>query len=214
VTDGSGGRPIRPVPRPPPCNSPTTNRSTPQGLDILSCILCLFVIGFFGYVSADYVTIVGNNGGTIVIETSFSTPWYVILAIVMGVLDFLLTLTSSILGCVAIGGQATSRGVNSGKLGIDTVSWILMLVAAACCTGAANSSLSAYTNSCSDYGWSISCSFGVGVAVAWALFGLLFITSILHAVALKHGVAHNEAENGNAAAPVVVAAPAEGDAAA
>jgi len=179
----------------------------------LCCILCLFVIGFFGYVSADYVTIVGDNGGELVIETNFSTPWYVIVAIVMGVLDFLLTLTSSILGCVALGGQATSRGVNSGKLGIDTVSWILMLVAAASCTAAAPFSLSTYANSCGD-GWSVPCSFGVGVAVAWAVFGVLFIASILHAVALKHGVAHNEAENGNGAAPVVVAAPAEGDAAA
>lgn len=119
-------------------------------------------------------------------ETGFDTPWYVIVAIVMGVVDFFLTLASAIVGCVSLGGQAGARSLHMSKLALDTIAWILMLVAAASCTAAAPYNLSDYTDSCGSDGWQISCSFGVGVAIAWTVFGLLFINTILHAAAIKH----------------------------
>ncbi len=114
----------------------------------------------------------------------WNAPWYVDLGIAVGVIDFLLTLTTSILGCVTLGGQAMNRGLHMGKVGLDVLAWILMLVAAACATATAPGSLSQYTDTCGN-DWSIYCSFGVAVALSWTVFGLLFIASILHAVSLK-----------------------------
>ena len=110
--------------------------------------------------------------------------WYVNLGIAVGVIDFLLTLTTSILGCITLGGQAMNRGIHIGKVILEVLAWILMLVAAACATAIPAEkgySLSDYTGTCSG-GWQFSCSFGVAVALSWAAFGLLFIASILPVV--------------------------------
>ncbi len=137
----------------------------------------------------------------------WNAPWYVDLGIAVGVIDFLLTLTTSILGCVTLGGQAMNRGLHMGKVGLDVLAWILMLVAAACATAipaGKGYSLSDYTSTCSG-GWQFSCSFGVAVALSWTVFCLLFIASILHAVSLKHATS---GEKVAMAAPTAAAPPA------
>ena len=92
-----------------------------------------------------------------------------------------------------------------GKVGIDTLAWILMLVAAACATATPPGSLSDYTGECGD-GWDNACSFGVGVALAWSVFSLLFIASILHIASLSHSNSYQQQQQQQVpmAVPVVV----------
>ncbi len=152
-----------------------------QAIDIISCILTLFIIGFFGYTTSDWVSVGTVDGNFVTVQVDYDQPWYVNLGIAVGVIDFLLTLTTSVLGCITLGGQGTSRGMRIAKVILDVLAWILMLVAAACATATAPASLSQFTDQCGD-GWSVFCSFGVAVALSWAVFGLLFIASILHIV--------------------------------
>lgn len=172
-------------------------------IDIISCLLCLFITGFFGYTAANDV-VVDTNSGQIFFVGYWNAPWYVDLGIAVGVIDFLLTLTTSILGCVTLAGQAMNRGLHMAKVGIEVLAWILMLVAAACATAIPAQkgySLSDYTGTCGA-GWNFSCSFGVAVALSWTAFCLLFIGSILHGVSLKHAKSPKQ---------TAVPAPAAGD---
>ncbi len=156
-----------------------------QAIDIISCLLCLCVIGFFGYTTSNWVSVETANGAFVSVWVDYDQPWYVDLGIAAGVIGFLATLATSILGCITLGGQVMNSGIYMTKVGLDVLAWILMLVAAACATATAPGSLSQYTDTCT-VDWSIYCSFGVAVAISWAVFGLLFIASILHAVSLKH----------------------------
>lgn len=151
--------------------------------------------------------VIETNYGTYYGYAWWNAPWYVNLGIAVGVIDFLLTLTTSILGCITLGGQAMNRGIHIGKVILEVLAWILMLVAAACATAIPAEkgySLSDYTGTCSG-GWQFSCSFGVAVALSWAAFGLLFIASLLHAVSLKH------ASSGEKVVLAAPTAPASGD---
>ena len=143
-----------------------------QFISVVSFVLCAVMIGFFAY---------------LINELGSYTDWADRLGLATSIIDLILTffLTFFLTFSLILGSRSgpNNRSEKYAMIGlpINMTAWILMLVAASCMTarlGFYEVSLGELTDYCND-GWNVPCAWGVGIALSWTVFCLLFVNTFV-----------------------------------